>query len=121
MTWLNPAEPRPIKAAVETKGLRAVSRRGVALAAAALALGVATGATASAGLALAGHDAASAGTAQRTATVRSALHTTFQRYADTIADLAGAAAAGAPALDPVLARMTAERLPGAHQVLFIGP
>jgi signal transduction histidine kinase len=103
------------------RGLRAVSRRGAALAAAVLALGLATGAAASAGLALAGRSAASAATAQRTATVRSAVHTTFQRYADTITDLAAAGTGGAAALDPLLARVTAERLPGAHQVLFVGP
>ncbi|HEY7274019.1 MAG TPA: HAMP domain-containing sensor histidine kinase [Actinoplanes sp.] len=103
------------------RGLRAVSRRGAALAAAVLALGLATGAAASAGLGLAGRNAAYAATAQRTATVRSAVHTTFQRYADTIADLAAAGTGGATALDPLLARVTAERLPGAHQVLFVGP
>ena len=98
-----------------------MTRRAAALAAAVLAVGVATGVTASAGLALAGRDAASAAAAQRSATVRSALHTTFQRYADTIADLAAAATSGAGAVDTVLARVNAERLPGAHQVLFLGP
>jgi signal transduction histidine kinase len=100
---------------------KSVTRRAAALAVAVLALGLATGATASAGLALAGRDAASAVAAQRSATVRSAVHTTFQRYADTIADLTAAATGGAGALDTVLARVTAERLPGAHQVLFLGP
>ena len=98
-----------------------MTRRAAALAAAVLTLGLATGATASAGLALAGRDAAAAAAGQRSATVRSALHTTFQRYADTIADLAAAATGGAGAVDTLLARVTAERLPGAHQVLFLGP
>jgi hypothetical protein len=100
---------------------KSVTRRAAALAAAVLTFGLATGAAASAGVALAGRDAAAAAAGQRSATVRSALHTTFQRYADTIADLAAAATGGAGAVDTVLARVTAERLPGAHQVLFLGP
>jgi signal transduction histidine kinase len=41
VTCLNLADPRPIEAAVEIRSLRAVSRRGAALAAAVLALGIA--------------------------------------------------------------------------------
>jgi signal transduction histidine kinase len=100
-----------------------MSRRGAALAAAVLTLGVATGATASASLAAARDNAASADLALRTATVRSALDTTFLRYADTMHDLV-ATATNAPAAADVsdtVTRIVGERLPGAHQVLVIGP
>jgi signal transduction histidine kinase len=109
---------------VTIRVLGAVSRRGAALAAAVLTLGVATGATASASLAMAREDAASAGLDLRTATVRAALDTTFLRYADTMHDLV-AAAISAPAtvtdLSDTVTRIAGERLPGACQVLVVGP
>ena len=96
--------------------MRTRSRRGVGLAAAVLALGLTGGAAATTSLALAADDASSAALALRTAGVRSALDTTFQRYADTMHDLA--AVAGTPARAELAA--SAGRLDGAHQVLVIG-
>ena len=97
------------------KGLGAVSRRGIAVAAATLTLGLGTGIAASAGLAHAGEDAGSDALALRTATVRRALDTTFQVYADTMHDLAAAA----PTDNAALSRIVGERLPGAHQVMIV--
>lgn len=100
--------------------IKSVSRRGLALAAAVLTLGVTTGATAATGLALAERDASSAALALRTAGVRSALDTTFQRYADTMHDLVAAAATQPGAtLAPTVARLVGDRLAGAHQVLVV--
>src|SRR4051794_41905498 len=99
---LKGAGRRPI---VQSVDIKSVSRRGVALAAAVLTLGLATGAAASTSLALAEQDATSAALALRTASVRSAIDTTFQRYADTIHDLVAAAATQpAAALAPTAAR-----------------
>jgi signal transduction histidine kinase len=100
--------------------IKSVSRRGVALAAAVLTLGLATGAAASTSLALAEQDAISAALELRTASVRSALDKTFQRYADTMHDLVAAAATQpGPALSPTVARLVGERLDGAHGVLVV--
>lgn len=93
-------------------------RRGVALAAAVLTLGLSSGVAVSAGVAGAGRDATSAALALRTAGVRNALDTTFQRYADTMHDLVAAASVQpAPQLVQAIA---GERLAGAHQVVVIG-
>jgi signal transduction histidine kinase len=104
------------------KVLGAPGRCGIAVAATVLTLGLATGAAASTTLAVSGHDAATADLALRTAGVRSALDTTFQRYADTMHDLV-AFAAGRPgtALDAALAGVVGDRLPGAHQVQVVAP
>jgi signal transduction histidine kinase len=99
----------------------APSRRGLALAAAVLTLALGTGAAAVAGLAHSGRDASSAALALRTAGVRGALDTTFQRYADTIHDLAAAATTERTAdLTPLVSRIADKRLPGAHQVVILG-
>jgi signal transduction histidine kinase len=99
--------------------LGAMSRRGIAGAAAVLVLGLGTGCAASAGLALAGRDASSDALALRTASVRSALDTTFQTYADTVHDLVAAAPAGLR--DATVGRIAGDRLPGAHQVMIVAP
>jgi signal transduction histidine kinase len=102
------------------KVLGAPGRRGVAVAAAVLTLGLTGGAATSTSLALAQEDAASAGLAVRTASVRSALDTTFQRYADTMHDVVAALAVspvpGRAAVDAIVG----DRLPGAQQVLVVG-
>jgi signal transduction histidine kinase len=99
----------------------ASSRRGTALAAAVLILGLATGATAAATLTAAEGEASTAALALRAAGARSALDGTFQRYADTMHDLVAAAATQpAAALAPTVARLVGERLPGAHEVLVVG-
>jgi signal transduction histidine kinase len=96
-----------------------MSRRGIAVAAAVLTLGLGTGCAASTGLALAGQDAAADALALRTASVRSALDTTFQAYADTVHDLVAVAPAGLH--DATVARIAGERLPGAHQIMVVAP
>ena len=97
------------------------SRRGTALAATVLTLGLGTGAAAAAGLASAAQDASSAALALRTASVRGALDTTFQRYADTMHDLVAAAATQPTAsLGPTVSRIAGQRLPGAHQIVVVG-
>jgi hypothetical protein len=96
--------------------LGAPSRRGLALAATVLTLGLSAGAAGSVTLAAAARDAASADLALRTAAVRGAMDTTFQRYADTMHDLV-AAATIRPALT---ARIAGDRLAGAQQVLVLG-
>jgi signal transduction histidine kinase len=119
---LKPCSRRPIEPSVDIRGLGAVSRRGIALAAAVLTLGLGTGAAASTTLTLAERDATSAALALRTASVRAALDTTFQRYADTMHDLvAFAASRPGPALDAALAGVVGDRLPGAHQVQVVAP
>ncbi|MFI7598040.1 ATP-binding protein [Actinoplanes sp. NPDC049681] len=101
-----------------TRGFEAVGRRGVALAAATLVLGLGTGAAAASGLAAAEEDAATAAFTTRTTSVRGALDATFQRYADTLRTLvATAATPPAAGLSPVVSRVVGERLPGAHQVV----
>jgi signal transduction histidine kinase len=100
------------------KVVGAPGRRGVALAAAVLTLGLSSGVAISAGLAAAERDAASASLELRTAGVRNALDNTFQRYADTLHDLV-AAASVQPAPQLVQA-IVGERLAGAHQVSVIG-
>ncbi|GIE46824.1 hypothetical protein Ani05nite_03580 [Amorphoplanes nipponensis] len=102
------------------KVLGSPGRRGVALAATVLTLGLGTGAGAAAGLTAAAGDAGTAALALRTASVRGALDTTFQRYADTMQDLAAAAARPAAALAPTLSRVAAAHLPGAHQIIVVG-
>jgi signal transduction histidine kinase len=98
------------------------SRRGAALAAAVLVLGLSTGAGTAAALSFAERDAASAALALRTAGVRTALDTTFQRYADTMHDLVAAAATQpADTVATTVARIVGQRLPGAHQVLVVAP
>ena len=96
-------------------------RRGVALAATVLTLGLGTGAAAAGGLAATARDAGTAALALRTASVRGALDTTFQRYADTMHDLVAAAATQpTTSLAPTVARIAGERLPGAHQIVVVG-
>ncbi|WP_030439185.1 sensor histidine kinase [Actinoplanes subtropicus] len=97
---------------------RTRSRRAVGLAAAVLALGLAGGAAATTGLALAADDAGAAELTLRAANVRSALGSALFRYADTLHDIA--TVASTPALPDTVARIAGERLPGAHQVLVIG-
>jgi signal transduction histidine kinase len=100
--------------------IKSVSRRGVALAAAVLTVGLTAGAAVSTSLALAERDASTAGLALRTASVRSAVDTSFQRYADTMHDLVAAAATQpAGTLAPTVARLVGDRLDGAHQVLVV--
>ena len=97
------------------------SRRSVALAATVMTLGLGTGAATAGALALAARDASTAALALRTASVRGALDTTFQRYADTMRHLATAAATQpAAALAPTMSSLAGERLPGAHQIVVIG-
>ncbi|MGX6607071.1 ATP-binding protein [Micromonosporaceae bacterium Da 78-11] len=103
------------------RALRTWIRPGVGLAAAVLALGLTGGAAATTSLAMAADDASSAELALRTAGVRSALDTTFQRYADTLHDLAAVAPTTARAdLVGTLDRVVGARLDGAHQILIIG-
>jgi signal transduction histidine kinase len=105
---------------VDIRGLGTVSRRGIAIAASVLALGLGCGAAATAGLAAAGHAAAEDALQLRTAHVRNALDATFQRYADTVHDLSAAAAAEPSAsLGATVGRIAAERLPGEQQVLVL--
>jgi signal transduction histidine kinase len=101
--------------------IRPLSRRGVALAATVLTLGLGTGAAAAGGLAVATRDARTAALQLRTASVRGALDTTFQRYADTMHDLVAAAAQPTTALTPTVTRIAGRRLPGAHQIVVVGP
>ena len=75
---------------------RLAGRRGTALAGAVLALGLATGAAASATLAHAEREAASARLAQHTQGVRGALDATIARYADTMHDVVAVAAGRSP-------------------------
>ncbi|MEV4639635.1 ATP-binding protein [Actinoplanes sp. NPDC049548] len=104
-----------------SRWIGAAGRRGAALAAVTLTLGLATGATAAAGLAAAADEAATAALVARTASVRAALDTTLQRYADTLHDLAAAAATlPAAGLSPTVARIAGDRLPGTHQVVVVG-
>lgn len=96
-------------------------RRGVALAATVLTLGLGTGAATAGALAGAAQDASAAALALRTASVRGALDTTFQRYADTMHSLAATAATQpTAALAAALSRSPGTRLPGAHQLMVIG-
>jgi signal transduction histidine kinase len=98
------------------------SRRGAALAATVLTLGLGTGAAAAGSLAGAAQDAGTAALALRTASVRTALDTTFQRYADTMHDLvATAATQPTAALPATVSRIAARRLPGAYQIVVVGP
>ncbi|AGL15899.1 HAMP domain-containing sensor histidine kinase [Actinoplanes sp. N902-109] len=99
-----------------TRWIGAPGRRAVALAAAVLAAGLGTGAAAATGLAASAHHAATAELALRTASVRSALETTFQRYEDTLHD----AVVTFPSR-PFVAGVDAARLPGAHQIVLISP
>jgi signal transduction histidine kinase len=106
---------------VNIRVLGSPSRRSAAIAATVLTLGLGTGAAAAAGLASAARDASSAALALRTASVRGALDTTFQRYADTMHDLVAAAATQPTAsLSPTVSRIAGQRLPGAHQILVVG-
>ncbi|MFI5933665.1 ATP-binding protein [Actinoplanes sp. NPDC051494] len=120
---LNPARPLSDTCIVNiTRWIGAPGRRGVALAAAVLVAGLGTGAAAATGLDAAADDAAAAQLALRTASVRGALDTTFQRYADTAHDLVAAAATQPGAsLGPTVTRIATDRLPGAHQVVVISP
>jgi signal transduction histidine kinase len=93
-----------------------VARRGVALAAAVLTLGLSAGAAASATLTMAGRDASAAEFELRAAHARHALDTTFQRYADTMHALVAAAAVR----PDLTASIAGDRLPGAQQVLVVG-
>jgi signal transduction histidine kinase len=96
------------------------SRRTVGLAAAVLVLGLTGGGAAAAGLATAADDASSEALALRTATVRTALDTTFQRYTDTVHDLVAVAGTSPSAgLSTTVDRLVGERLVGAHQVLIV--
>ncbi|OJF13689.1 hypothetical protein BG844_13900 [Couchioplanes caeruleus subsp. caeruleus] len=98
--------------------MRAAGPRGTALAAATLALGLGTGAAATAGIATAERDATTAALTLRSAGVHAALDTAFQRYADTVHDIAAAAATQpAATLSPTVARIAGARLAGAHQVV----
>ncbi len=113
----------PDRGVVTIPGVGAVSRRGIAIAAAVLALGLGSGAAASDGLAAARHAAAENALALRTAQVRNALDATFQRYDDTMHDLAAAAASSSGTLSGTLeatvGRIAGERLPGEQQVLVL--
>jgi signal transduction histidine kinase len=115
---LKPTPPPSDRAPVTLRAMRTRSRRGVGLAAAVLALGLAGGTAATTSLALAADDASSAELALRTASVRNALNTTFQRYADTMHDLV--AVTGTPSPAATVDRIVGERLDGAHQVLVVG-
>ncbi len=86
-----------------------------------LVVGLSTVAGAASVLSIAERDAGTAALELRTATVRNALDTTFQRYADTMHDLVAVAATQpSGTLDPVVTRLVGDRLPGAHQVLVVG-
>ncbi|MFI5492308.1 ATP-binding protein [Actinoplanes sp. NPDC051859] len=100
-----------------TRWMRAAGPRGTALAAAALALGLGGGVAATAGIASAERDTTTAALTLRSAGVRTALNTTFQRYADTMHDIAAAAATRPATLSPTVASITGSRLAGAHQVV----
>ncbi|GGQ50255.1 sensor histidine kinase [Couchioplanes azureus] len=101
-----------------TRWIRAAGPRGTALAAATLALGLGTGAAAAAGIATAERDAATAALTLRSAGVRAALGTAFQRYADTMHDIAAAATTQpAATLSATVARISGTRLAGAHQIV----
>ncbi|MFF5292092.1 sensor histidine kinase [Paractinoplanes globisporus] len=102
---------------MKIRALRSRSRRAVGLAAVVLTLGLAGGAAATAGLALAADDAGAAELTLREASVRSALGSALQRYADTMHDVS--AVAGSDALPDTVTRIAGERLPGAHQVLVV--
>ncbi len=95
----------------------------MAVAAAVLVTGLGTGAVAATGLSAAADDAASAELALRSARVRAALDTTFQQYADTLHDVAAAAASSSPAtaLDSLVSQIGTGRLEGAHQVVVVSP
>lgn len=98
------------------------SRRATAVAAVALTLALASGTTAAGLLGRAGDDAAAAAFALRGTAARAAVDTTFQRYADTAHDLVAAAATrSAGDLTRELGQVTGDRLPGAHEVLVVGP
>jgi signal transduction histidine kinase len=100
---------------------KAPSRRDLALSAAVLVVGLSATAGAASTLTHAAHDAATDAFHLRTAGVRNALDTTFQRYADTMHDLVAAAATQpAGTLDPTVARLVGQRLPGVHQVRVVG-
>ena len=103
------------------KVIGAPGRRGAALAATVLTLGLGTGAVAAVGLATAAQDGRTAALQLRTASVRGALDTTFQRYADTRHDLVAAAETQPAALlAPTVARIAGQRLPGAQQIIVVG-
>ena len=115
---LNRPGPAPIEPGVNSGAWRNRSRRAVGLAAAVLTLGLAGGAAATTGLALAADDAGAAELTLRAAGVRSALGSALVRYADTMHDIA--TVASTPALPDTVARMAGDRLPGAHQLLVVG-
>jgi signal transduction histidine kinase len=123
VTLVRPAQPpcaRVDRGGVNIRVIGFPSRRGLALAATALTLGLGTGAAAAAGLAASTEDASTAALALRTASVRGALDTTFQRYADTMNALVAAAATQPTAtLAPTVTRIARDRLPGAHQVTVV--
>ncbi|GAA2591633.1 hypothetical protein GCM10010435_82940 [Winogradskya consettensis] len=104
-----------------TRWFGAPGRRGVALAAAVLATGLGTGAAAATGLTAAANDATSAQLALRTAGVRGALDSTFQRYADTMHDLVATSSIPGADLASTVSRIAADRLPAAHQVTVVSP
>jgi signal transduction histidine kinase len=86
-----------------------------------LVVGLSATAGAASTLALAARDASTDALELRTAAVRGALDTTFQRYADTMHDLVAAAATQpSGTLEPTVARLVGQRLPGAHQVRIVG-
>jgi signal transduction histidine kinase len=97
--------------------LSAPGRRGAALAAAVLTLGLATGAAASTSVALADRRATAAELGSDAGAVRAALDSTLRRYADTLADVAARAAATPATATPP----PADRLPGAHRLAVVGP
>jgi signal transduction histidine kinase len=103
-----------------TRWFGSPGRRGFALAGAVLTLGLGTGAAAATGLADAHRDAAAATLELRTATVRGALDTTFQHYADTVEAIVAAAATLPPAgLAPTVTRLVADPPAGAQQIVLI--
>jgi signal transduction histidine kinase len=105
---------------VDIRGAAGLSRRGVATAVAVGLLTLSTGVGAAVTLSAAESDAATAALELRTASVRSALDTTFQRYADTMHDLVAAAATQpAGSLTATVTLLAGGRLPGAHQVLVV--
>ncbi|UQU62905.1 ATP-binding protein [Couchioplanes caeruleus] len=103
-----------------TRWFGSPGRRGFALAGAVLTLGLGTGAAAATGLADAHRDAAAATLELRTATVRGALDTTFQHYADTVDAIVAAAATLPPAgLARTVTRLVAHPPAGAQQIVLI--
>ncbi|GAA3351600.1 hypothetical protein GCM10020358_81900 [Amorphoplanes nipponensis] len=102
------------------KVLGSPGRRGVALAATVLTLGLGTGAGAAAGLTAAAGDAGTAALALRTASVRGALDTTFQRTPTRCRTSRPPPPGPPPPWPRPCPRVAAAHLPGAHQIIVVG-